>query len=664
MRYQKMWFFLFGCFVLLYGQENIFPDPSFEQQDSEWILQTIGETEATLEYTAEAARTGDYGAEIAVTEIDSENWHVQLNTPTQWDAVQGQDYQLSFFAKCAGSHPIHVAVQTGSEQEYQIGYDFTLDEEWQKIEVFYTSEVEGLGNLRFNIYVGGATGTYYFDDFSLIEISEENPGAITLPEQGAYETGIYRNLFEELGKSTEDIDAKVDAAFQSLFHGNEENEAIYFEVENDMAFIKAIDSDDIRSEGLSYGMMIAVQLDKKEEFDKIWNFSKTHSQHQEGPREGYFAWQIDPYPPYNKIDENTAPDGDEYFAMALFFASHRWGDGEGIYNYSAEANQILHDMLHLEERNGGVVDDLTNMFNLEEKKIVFVPQGTSADYTDPSYHLPAFYKLWARWADEDNEFWAAAADTSREFLIRAMHDNTGLTTDYMTFAGEPQTTDFNEMSHRFAYDSWRVGMNIGFDCHWFGDEQWQPQQINTLLNFFDGHEDQPYKSLYEQDGTALADDNYHSTGLVAANGAAALGATDSIAWNFVSELWQTPVPTGQYRYYDGMLYMMSMLHAAGKFRIWHPEDVSILPGSVKSNVLHDFTVSFQQNAFLVSLKAQKQLPATVCVYTPAGKKMFQRQINANEKSVKIDCSGLARGMYYVSVHYAAGQKRVRKAFVR
>jgi len=32
-------------------------------------------------------------------------------------------------------------------------------------------------------------------------------------------------------------------------------------------------------------------------------------------------------------------------------------------------------------------------------------------------------------------------------------------------------------------------------------------------------------------------------------------------------LWDTPVPTGEQRYFDGMLYLMSMMHIAGDFRI-------------------------------------------------------------------------------------------------
>jgi oligosaccharide reducing-end xylanase len=38
----------------------------------------------------------------------------------------------------------------------------------------------------------------------------------------------------------------------------------------------------------------------------------------------------------------------------------------------------------------------------------------------------------------------------------------------------------------------------------------------------------------------------------------------------VKALWETPTPSGQQRYYDGTLYMMSLLHSSGQFRAWPP----------------------------------------------------------------------------------------------
>jgi oligosaccharide reducing-end xylanase len=37
---------------------------------------------------------------------------------------------------------------------------------------------------------------------------------------------------------------------------------------------------------------------------------------------------------------------------------------------------------------------------------------------------------------------------------------------------------------------------------------------------------------------------------------------------FVQKLWDMSTPTGQYRYYDGMLYLLSYLHASGRFHLW------------------------------------------------------------------------------------------------
>ncbi|MCI0494453.1 glycosyl hydrolase family 8 [candidate division KSB1 bacterium] len=77
--------------------------------------------------------------------------------------------------------------------------------------------------------------------------------------------------------------------------------------------------------------MIAVQLNKKSEFDRLWKWAKTYMQHQIGASKDYFAWHCKD--DGTKISQNSASDGEEWFVMALFFASARWGDGEGIFAY-------------------------------------------------------------------------------------------------------------------------------------------------------------------------------------------------------------------------------------------------------------------------------------------------------------------------------------------
>jgi oligosaccharide reducing-end xylanase len=39
----------------------------------------------------------------------------------------------------------------------------------------------------------------------------------------------------------------------------------------------------------------------------------------------------------------------------------------------------------------------------------------------------------------------------------------------------------------------------------------------------------------------------------------------------VQALWDAQIPSGKWRYYDGMLYMLGLLHVSGSFRIYTPQ---------------------------------------------------------------------------------------------
>jgi oligosaccharide reducing-end xylanase len=386
------------------------------------------------------------------------------------------------------------------------------------------------------------------------------PTSTSQPQAGVFSTGEYRNLFREyLGKSDAEIQTRIDAAWDQLFYGDDDLERVYYPVGEDMAYIADIGSGDVRSEGMSYGMMIAVQLDKKEEFDRLWKWAKTYMYHSEGPYEGYFAWHCTFEG--EQLDANPASDGEEWFATALLFASARWGDGEGIFDYRGQAQEILDTMLHKEEN-----DIATNMFNLEHKQIVFVPMvGPVSSFTDPSYHLPAYYELWARWAERDNDFWTEAAQTSREFFKKAAHPQTGLMPDYADFDGRPYGTD----DHKdFRFDAWRTLSNVAVDYAWFEADPWQAEQSNRVLEFLASQGIDSYANQFTLDGMPLSGD--HSTGLVAMAAVAALAADPEIGKPFVQELWDAHIPSGKWRYYDGMLYMLGLLHVSGNFQIHTP----------------------------------------------------------------------------------------------
>jgi len=406
----------------------------------------------------------------------------------------------------------------------------------------------------------------------VIVIPTFTPGSTpaTPPAVGAFTSGRYRNLFREmLNKDDAEIQARLDAAWEQLFYGDDQTQRVYYPViapdgapnGGDMAYILDVGNGDVRTEGMSYGMMIAVQMNKQEEFDRLWKWAKTYMYQADGPYRGYFAWHCKPTG--EQIHGNPASDGEEWFAMALLFASGRWGNGEGILDYRAEAQAILDIMLHKHEQSS---DLATDMFDARTKQVVFVPTiGKNSSFTDPSYHLPGYYELWARWAGRDNEFWQEAAQASRAFFKQAAHPETGLMPDYAGFDGTPTGGEHED----FRFDAFRTASNVAVDYAWFAADPWEIEQSNRQLDFFYSQGIDEYVNQYALDGKPLSSDR--STGLIAMNAVAALAATSDKAPEFVQALWDARIPSGKWRYYDGMLYMLALLHVSGNFRIYPPQ---------------------------------------------------------------------------------------------
>jgi oligosaccharide reducing-end xylanase len=384
------------------------------------------------------------------------------------------------------------------------------------------------------------------------------------PAAGAAATGQYRNLFREyLGRSDAEIDAKLTAAWHQLFRGDENSQRLFYVVPGDMACVPDINNNDVRSEGLSYAMMICVQMDHQREFDQVWRYAKHYMWHASGPLRGYFTWHT----AFNgqKIPGvGPAPDGEEWFVTALFFAAHRWGSRDGIFNYATEAQSLLRTMLHKDEEEGrGAV---TNMIDRTAKQVNFVPHGPGATYTDPSYHLPAFYELWARWAaaPEDRAFLADLAPTSRALFKKVAHPQTGLMPDLCGFDGQPARVGRFE----FRYDAWRTLANPALDWSWWAADPWAVAQANRVLAFLASRgPDCPDR--FKLDGTPIGTD-VNTPGLLAMAATAALAADRAIGEPFVRRLWEMKLPEGRHRYYDGLLMMLALLEVSGHFRVFPP----------------------------------------------------------------------------------------------
>lgn len=364
----------------------------------------------------------------------------------------------------------------------------------------------------------------------------------------------HRNVLKEMGYSQKEIDKKIKKTWNTIFVNPASK--LYFEASHDMGYIVDTGNTDVRTEGQSYGMMLAVQMNQQDVFDRIWKWTNKYMLNKNGPYAGYYSWHcsLDG----EKIDEGPAPDGEEYFAMALILASRRWGDSkEKLFNYSQQAKDLLSVCINKDKND----EKASSMWNRDNYLIKFVPDY---EFTNPSYHLPHFYEVFSKYSnEEDKTFWKKAAQASRSFIPKACNSVTGMNPEYANYDGTPNS--FNNHGD-FYSDSYRLAANIGLDSLWNGQRKEYETIINNLLTYFSDIDIKEYKK-YKIDGTEREMSALHPLALLATNAMGTLATTNNkLTRKTVQLFFETPLREGNRRYYDNMLYFFSLLALSGNYR--------------------------------------------------------------------------------------------------
>ena len=220
------------------------------------------------------------------------------------------------------------------------------------------------------------------------------------------------------------------------------------------------------------------------------------------------------------------------------------------------------------------------MWNRENKLILFVP---GSDHSDPSYHLPHFYELFARYAyEEDRAFFAEAAQASREYLIKACDPVTGMNPEYGEFDGSPMSRPLTWTTDRhdqFYSDAYRTAANIGLDYEWCHKDIGQTAAAGRLqytlgvVNAAD-----PFVT-YTVKGERTGQPALHPVAILATTAQASLAVEGplslespepekALAAQWVERLWNEPMRKGDRRYYDNCLYLFAFLALSGRYRMY------------------------------------------------------------------------------------------------
>jgi oligosaccharide reducing-end xylanase len=156
--------------------------------------------------------------------------------------------------------------------------------------------------------------------------------------------------------------------------------------------------------------------------------------------------------------------------------------------------------------------------------------------------LPAFYQVWACFDAANADFWNEAIKDGREFYHVGV-DGNGVCPYQSSWDGSnPQAANS---------DSVRCVMNIMMDHNFFAADPWQTETYAPAFGSY-------MKS--HSDGSAAQ---------FSCNALLGFGLPESSGKSFVDKLWSASIPTGTWRYYDGTLYMLSLLHVSGTFKLYY-----------------------------------------------------------------------------------------------
>ncbi len=212
------------------------------------------------------------------------------------------------------------------------------------------------------------------------------------------------------------------------------------------------------SEGIAYGMILAVAMNDQPTFDALWKYEQLFL---DGT--GLMNWEIlpDGSGPTTQ-GTGAATDADEDMAFALLWADHRWG-GKGslvdAYRTIALKQIALLWQSEVDHARGEALKPGDQF-----------PGG--AAILNISYFAPAYYRVFGV-ASGDQANWNKVVESSYAILaatLNAANKNTtnGLLPAWSTPAGVPQAPNAS-LSTNHQLDSCRVPFRVGQDYCWYGE---------------------------------------------------------------------------------------------------------------------------------------------------------------------------------------------------
>jgi endo-1,4-beta-D-glucanase Y len=321
-----------------------------------------------------------------------------------------------------------------------------------------------------------------------------------------------------------------------------------------------LDPNSTVSEGIGYGMLIAVYMGDQTVFDGLWKYEQQHLN-----MDGLMDWYI-------KADGTgvgvmpsgigPATDADEDMAVALVMADKQWG-GKGSLG-----------MNYLDYAKGQIAA-IWNHEILNSNSILPGDWGREGQTpVNISYFAPAYYRLFEKIDTDTTHNWGAVITSCYTTLMSALNSSSknqsnGLVPAWSTPQGAPnpgalgvgQTAPTN-----YQYDSCRTPFRIGLDWCWSAQSS-AKAYVALTSNFFSGIGVAVMVDGYNLDGTPSPQYGDHRSASFV--GPAGVGAMSSAVYqSFLDQAYaavatRTMLAGGTY--YDDSWMVMSLLMMTGNF---------------------------------------------------------------------------------------------------
>jgi endo-1,4-beta-D-glucanase Y len=210
------------------------------------------------------------------------------------------------------------------------------------------------------------------------------------------------------------------------------------------------------SEGIAYGMLLAVYNDDQSLFDDLWRYEQSWLD----PR-GLMDWYINAAGTARN-GTGAATDADEDMAFALVMADARWGGQGALATPYASLAGAQIGLIWQHEVDHTMGDVLTPG-----------DQFAGAQVINISYFAPAFYRVFGRFANTAADWDKVVASTYRVLgaTLNARNGNAtnGLVPAWSTPDGTPMAPPGTSMPTWHQLDSCRTPFRLAQDYCWFAE---------------------------------------------------------------------------------------------------------------------------------------------------------------------------------------------------